>query len=136
MATEGKLAYDADFKLKAISREFSINKSVVHRWRKQEDELHLTRKTKKSFHGRKARWPGLEDGLHLWISEQRAAGRSLSTVTIRIQAKTIANELHIEEFKAGPSWCFCFMKRQLSICTRTTVSQQLLADYEEKLATF
>ncbi|KAF4804502.1 hypothetical protein TURU_007284 [Turdus rufiventris] len=148
MATERRLAYDAEFKLKAIdyekeygnrssAREFSINESMVRRWRKQEDKLHLTRKTKKSFRGRKARWPGLEDRLHRWISEQRAAGRSLSTVAIRIQAKAIANELHIQEFQAGPSWCFRFMKRrQLSSRTRITVSQQLPADNEEKLATF
>ncbi|KAF4799341.1 pogo transposable element with KRAB domain-like protein [Turdus rufiventris] len=49
----------------------------------------------------------------------------------------MANEIDISEFKAGPSWCLCFMKqRQLSIRTRTTVSQQLAADYEEKLAAF
>uniref|UniRef100_A0A8C3U480 HTH CENPB-type domain-containing protein n=1 Tax=Catharus ustulatus TaxID=91951 RepID=A0A8C3U480_CATUS len=148
MAVEKRLAYDAEFKLKAIdyakkhgnrpaAREFSINECMVRRWRQQEDALHLTRKTKKSFRGRKARWPGLEDRLYHWISEQRAAGRSLSTVAIWIQAKAIANQLHIEEFKARVSWCFCFMKqRQLSIRTRTTVYQQLPADYKEKLTTF
>ncbi|KAF4797974.1 hypothetical protein TURU_068436 [Turdus rufiventris] len=102
MAVERRLAYDTEFKLKAIdyakehgnrpvAREFSINECMVCRWRQQEDELRLTRKTKKSFHGRKARWPGLEDRLYRWISEQRAAGRSLSTVAIRIQTKAIAN---------------------------------------------
>ncbi|KAF4798791.1 pogo transposable element with KRAB [Turdus rufiventris] len=92
---------------------------------------------RQSFRGNKGRWPGREDRLDRWISEQRAAGRSLSTVAIRIQAKAIANELHIEEFKVGPSWCFHFMKRrQLSSRTRMTVSQQLPADNEEKLATF
>uniref|UniRef100_A0A8C3TJ34 HTH CENPB-type domain-containing protein n=1 Tax=Catharus ustulatus TaxID=91951 RepID=A0A8C3TJ34_CATUS len=148
MAAEKRLAYNTEFKLKAIdyakehgnrpaAREFSINECMVRRWRQQEEELRLTRKTKKSFRGHKARRPELEDGLYHWISEQRAAGRSLSTVTIRIQAKAIANQLHIEEFKAGPSWCFHFMKqRQLSIRTRTTVCQQLLTDYKEKLAAF
>ncbi|KAF4804705.1 hypothetical protein TURU_006011 [Turdus rufiventris] len=121
MAAQRRLAYDAEFKLKAINhakehgntsaaREFSINESMVRKWRMQEDKLRLIRKTKKSFRCNKARWPGLEDRLDRWISEQRAAGRSLSTVAIRIQAKAIANELHIKEFKAGPSWCFCFMK--------------------------
>ncbi|KAF4802954.1 hypothetical protein TURU_019195 [Turdus rufiventris] len=114
MAAEKRIAYDAEFKLKAIDyakehgkrpagREFSINECVVRRWRQQEEELRLTRKTKKSFHGCKARWPGLEDRLYLWISEQRAAGRSLSTVAIWIQAKAITNQLHVEEFKAGAS---------------------------------
>ncbi|KAF4798034.1 Protein virilizer like protein [Turdus rufiventris] len=119
------------------AREFNINESMVRRWRQQEDDLRLAKKTKKSFRGHKARWPRLEDRLERWISEQRAAGRSFFTVAVQIQAKAIANEMGIEDFKAGPSWCFCFMKRQqLSIRTRTTVSQRLLADYEEKLATF
>ncbi|KAF4798813.1 hypothetical protein TURU_060605 [Turdus rufiventris] len=107
---------------------------MVCRWRQQEDELRLTRKTKKSFHGRKTRWPKLEDRLYRWISEQRAGGQSVSTVAICIQAKAIANELHIQEFQAGASWCFHFMK--LSIRTRTTVCQQLPADYKERLAGF
>ncbi|KAF4790634.1 hypothetical protein TURU_138577 [Turdus rufiventris] len=148
MAPQRRLAYEADFKLKAINhakqhgnrdaaREFNINESVVRKWRQQEDDLCLAEKTKKSFHGHKARWPRLEDRLERWISEQRAAGRSFSTIAVRIQAKAIANEMGIEDFKAGPSWCFHFMKRQqLSICTRTKVSQRLLADYEEKLAMF
>ncbi|KAF4804907.1 hypothetical protein TURU_003861 [Turdus rufiventris] len=55
----------------------------------------------------------------------------------KIQAKAIVNEMGIQDFKAGPSWCFHFMKRrQLSIRTRTTVSQRLPADYEEKVAMF
>ncbi|KAF4794406.1 pogo transposable element with KRAB domain-like protein [Turdus rufiventris] len=148
MAPQRRVAYDADFKLKAInhakehgnrsaSREFNINESMVRKWRKQEDDLCLAKKTKKSFRGNKAKWPQLEDRLERWISEQRAAGRSFSGVAVRIQAKAIANEMGIEDFKAGPSWCFRFMKRrQLSIRTWTTVSQQCPADYEEKLANF
>uniref|UniRef100_A0A8C3UQ32 HTH CENPB-type domain-containing protein n=1 Tax=Catharus ustulatus TaxID=91951 RepID=A0A8C3UQ32_CATUS len=140
-----RVAYDTEFKVKVINyakehgnrpaaRAFHINECMVCRWRQQEDELRLTRKTKKSFHGRKARWPELEDRLYHWISERRAAGQSISTVAIRVKAQTIANQLHIEEFKAGASWCFRFMKQQqLSIRTRTTVCQQLPADYKEKV---
>ncbi|KAF4801211.1 POGO family transposable element [Turdus rufiventris] len=119
------------------AREFHINESMVLKWREQEDDLRLAKKMKKSFRGNKARWPQLEDRLDRWISVQRAAGRNFSTVTIWIQAKVIANEMGINNFKAGPSWCFHFMeRRQLSIRTRTTVSQQLPVDYEEKLDTF
>ena len=98
MAPQRRLAYDADFKLKAINhakqhgnrdaaREFNINESMMHKWQQQEDELRVAKKTKKSFRGHKARWPQLEDRLERWISEQRAAGRSFSTVAVRIQAK-------------------------------------------------
>ena len=45
--------------------------------------------------------------------------------------------MKINDFQGGPSWCFCFMKRcNLSIHTRTTISQQLLSDNKEKMALF
>ena len=45
--------------------------------------------------------------------------------------------MKIDDFQGGPSWRFRFMKRcHLSIHTRTTISQKLPKDYEEKLAIF
>ncbi|KAF4787593.1 hypothetical protein TURU_169252 [Turdus rufiventris] len=146
--TPQRLAYKADLKLKAINhakehgnrsatREFNINESMVHKWRKQEDDIRLAKKTKKSFRGNKVRWPQLEDRLDCWISEQIAACRSFSTVAVQIKAKAMANEMDINDCKAGPSWCFHFMKlQQLSIRTRTTVSQPLQVDYAEMLGNF
>ena len=148
MAPLKRHAYDADFKLKAVAhavehgnraaaREFNINESMVQKWRKQADELRQVKKTKKSFRGNKARWPQLEDKLEQWVIEQRAATRAVSTVTIRMKATALAREMNINEFQGGPSWCFRFMRRRnLSIRARTTVSQQLPKDYQEKLATF
>lgn len=148
MAPTKRHAYNAEFKLKAIShaqehgnraaaREFNINESMVRKWRKYEDELRQVKKTTQSFRGNKARWPQLEDKVEQWVAEQRAASRSVSTVTIRMKAIALAREHNISEFRGGPSWCFRFMKRRhLSTRTRTTVSQQLPADYQEKLATF
>lgn len=148
MAPVKRHAYEAQLKLQAISyafengnraaaKKFNINESMVRKWRKLENELRQVKKTKLSFRGNKARWPQLEDQLEQWVIEQRTAGRSVSTVTIRLKAKTIAQDLQIENFQGGPSWCFCFMKRHhLSIRARTTVAQQLPADYKEKLAIF
>ncbi|KAK6299839.1 hypothetical protein J4Q44_G00298720 [Coregonus suidteri] len=148
MAPFKRHAYDADFKLKAVghaveygnraaAREFNINESMVRKWRKQEDDLRQVNKTKQSFRGNKARWPQLEDKLEQWVVEQRAASRSVSTVTIRMKATALARDMIIDEFRGGPSWCFRFMEiRNLSIRTRTTVSQQLPKDYQEKLVTF
>ncbi|KAK6317614.1 hypothetical protein J4Q44_G00130140 [Coregonus suidteri] len=117
--------------------KFNINESMVRKWRKQEDDLRQVKKTKQSFRGNKARWPQLEDKLEQWVVEQRAASRSVSTVTIRMKATALARDMTIDEFRGGPSWCFRFMKRRnLSIRTRTTVSQQLPKDYQEKLVTF
>uniref|UniRef100_A0A8C7WSV8 DDE-1 domain-containing protein n=1 Tax=Oryzias sinensis TaxID=183150 RepID=A0A8C7WSV8_9TELE len=45
--------------------------------------------------------------------------------------------MKIQHFQGGPSWCFRFMKRRhLSIRARTTMAQQLPADYKEKLSIF
>ena len=147
MAHLKRHAYDVEFKLKAIShavehgnraaaREFNINESMVRKWRKQEEDLRQVKKTKKSLRGHKAR-PQLEDQLEQWVVEQRAASRSVSTVTVRMKATALAQDMNINNFRGGPSWCFRFMRRRnLSIRTRTTVSQLLPKDYQEKLATF
>ncbi len=83
------------------------------------------------------RWPQLEDKIEQWVIEQRTAGRSVSTVSIRLKATAVARDMNINDFRGGPSWCFLFMKRHnLSIRTRTIISQQLPKDYEEKLAIF
>ena len=40
----------------------------------------------------------------------------------------------IEGFTGCASWCFRFMKRRnLTICMKTTMCQQLPADFEEKI---
>ncbi|XP_035988201.1 uncharacterized protein LOC105923908 isoform X4 [Fundulus heteroclitus] len=148
MAPVKRHAYDADFKLKAIrhaaehgnraaAREFSVNESMVRKWRKQEDDLRHAKKTTQSFRGNSARWPQVEDQIEQWVTEQRAAGRSVSTVSIRRKATALARDMNINDFLGGPSWCFRFMKRHnLTIRTQTTVSQQLPEGYKEKLATF
>ncbi|TWW81776.1 hypothetical protein D4764_01G0015910 [Takifugu flavidus] len=52
-------------------------------------------------------------------------------------AKAIAEEMDIEHFQGGPSWCFHFMRRRhLSIHARTTVAQRLPTDYQERVVIF
>ena len=134
-------AYDAAFKLKAVrlaveegnraaSRTFDINESMVRRWKRQHEQLSRCKKTTKAFRGKKSRWPELENILEDWVNTQRADGRGVSTVQMRLKAKTIATEKNIKEFRGGPSWCFRFMQRKgLSIKPRTTVCQQLPLDF-------
>jgi transposase-like protein len=140
-------SYTAAFKLEAVAdakengnrstgRHFSINEKMVHNWYKQEDELRLTKKSKRANRGQKARWPALEDKIETWVLEQRASLRGVSTTQIRLKAVTMAQEFSIVDFTGGPSWCLRFMRRkQLSIRARTTVCQNLPADFEEKLFT-
>ncbi|XP_007245626.3 pogo transposable element with KRAB domain isoform X1 [Astyanax mexicanus] len=143
-----RLAYEADFKLKAIrhavehgnraaAREFNVNESMVRKWRKQEYDLLQVKKTRQSFRGKKARWPELEDRVEQWVIEQRTVGRSVSTVSIRLKAAAVARDMNIDDFRGAPSWCFRFMKRRnISIHPRNTASQKLTKDYEETLAFF
>ena len=148
MVNTGRNAYDAAFKLKAMdlaveegnraaARKLGINESMVRRWRRQREELTQCKKTTKAFRGNKSRWPEVENILEDWVNTQRADGRGVSTVQIRLKAKTIATEKKIEDFTGGPSWCLRFMRRKgLSIRARTTVCQQLPPDYEEKVTNF
>ncbi|XP_039542041.1 uncharacterized protein LOC120489360 isoform X2 [Pimephales promelas] len=141
-------AYDAAFKLKAIdlaaekgnraaARELGLNESMIRRWKQQREELTQCKKTTKAFRGNKSRWPELENELEDWVNTQRAGGRGVSTVQIRLKAKRIATAMKLEDFSGGPSWCLRFMRRKgLSIRVRTSLCQQLPPDYEEKVSNF
>ncbi|XP_061634580.1 uncharacterized protein LOC133480487 [Phyllopteryx taeniolatus] len=62
-------------------------------------------------------------------SSNGLAGRSVSPLTIRLRAITLAEEMKIQHFR--------FMKRRhLSLRARTTVARQLPMDYKEQLAIF
>lgn len=98
MENKRRSVYDAAFKLKAIdlavkegnraaARTLGINESMVRRWRRQREELSQCKKTKKSFRGNKSRWPELENFLEDWVNTQRADGRGVSTVQIRLKAE-------------------------------------------------
>lgn len=82
-------SYSADDKLKVVKyaaengnraaeRKFGVNEKLVRDWQKAEDTLTAMKKTKKANRGLKARWPQLEEQVHKWVLEQRAAGRGLS----------------------------------------------------------
>lgn len=108
---------------------------MVCKRRKQEDDLRQVKQTKQGFRGNKARWPQLEDKTEQWVIEERTAGRSISTVSIRLKATAVARDMNTNDLRGGFYCCICFMKRcSLSIHTRTTISQQLPKDYKEKMA--
>ncbi|GAA6227792.1 uncharacterized protein LOC120489360 isoform X3, partial [Lates japonicus] len=148
MAKTRRNAYDAAFKLKAIdlavgkgnraaAQELGLNESMVRRWKQQREELTQCKKTTKAFRGKKSRWPELENELEDWVNTQRADGRGVSTVQIRLKAKTIATAMKFDDFRGGPSWCLRFMRHKgLSIRAQTTLCQQLPPNYKEKVSNF
>ncbi len=54
-----------------------------------------------------------------------------------IQARALALERGLDEFKGSPTWCYKFMKRNdLSVRQKTTIGQKLPDDWEEKVKSF
>ena len=148
MPKVNRKSYDAAFKLKCVARalevgnrkagvEYGVNECMVRRWRKAEDSLLACSKSTKSFRGRKAKFPAIEDELETWIHTIRADGRGVSTVQVRLKATELAREKEVEGFVGGPSWVFRFMKRRgLSLRSKTTLSQIVPEGYEKRLEDF
>ena len=107
-------SYTTEWKLKAIelakangnrkaAKELNVDESMIRRWHKQEDELRQAKKSKKSFGGYIPRWPELEDHLKHWVLEMQSVGRSISTVSIRLKAKALVQEIGITNFTGAQS---------------------------------
>lgn len=94
----------------------------------------LIKRTKRC---RVEKWPNVETELNKWILLQRSLGRSVSTVSVGLQARLIASNMKIDGFTGYPSWCYRFMKRNhLSVRAKTTVGQQLPEEWEVKAKEF
>jgi hypothetical protein len=86
---------------------------------------------------RKERWPELKTEVKNWIKSERNEGRRVSTVTITLKAKEIAEKNSIANFKGSQMWCHRIMRRhRLSVRAVTSVGQKLPVDWEEKMASF
>lgn len=92
-------SYTAKFKLavvefalersnRAARRHFGVSEKMVRDWHKSKEKLRAMRSTKKADRGLKAQWPELEARLRAWILKQRAEGRGLSTVQLRMKVHT------------------------------------------------
>lgn len=122
---------------RGAARENDIDERCVRRWRKEKDVLEKMPRQKRARRGGKVSWPVLEANLEKWIKDQREKNLPVSTVRIRMQAKMIAEQMGITNFKGGPHWCYRFMRRKkLSVRVRTTVGQALPADWQEKKQSF
>ncbi|GFU86880.1 pogo transposable element with KRAB [Trichonephila clavipes] len=68
-----------------------------------------------------------------WVFNQRNAGCSISTVKIRLRAKSMAEEMQIMDFKGGINWVYRFLHcKNLRVCSRTTMCQAVPDDVDEK----
>ncbi|KFM61528.1 Pogo transposable element with KRAB, partial [Stegodyphus mimosarum] len=140
-------SFTAEFKLKVVEkaekdgnreagRYFEVDEKAVRNWRKQKDVLKSMGRKRSNRHG-KVKWTALEENLLRWVLDQRNAGRSISTVKIRLRAKSMAEDMQITDFKGGINWVYRFMRRKnLRVRSRTTLCQAVPDDVDEKKASF
>ncbi|GFV08977.1 pogo transposable element with KRAB domain [Trichonephila clavipes] len=145
--TSPEFFFTAEFKLKVVEKAekdgnseaglyFEVDEKAVRNWRKQKDVLKSTKRKRSNWHG-KVKWPALEENLLRWVLDQRNAGSSISTVKIRLRAKSMAEEMQITDFKGGINWVYRFMRRKnLRVRSRTTMCQAVPDDVDEKKASF
>ena len=145
-----RISYTARFKLTVVTyalekgnreaaRQFQVDEKNVRRWRSQQEKLKGLRRDQRVARYCPAKFPELEKELKEWIDEKRKAGIGISTTVIRLKAKSMAKARNIaeSEFKASVHWCHRFMDRHdLSIRRRTTISQKLPENFEDKLEKF
>ncbi|KAM4034817.1 uncharacterized protein ACNLHF_021517 [Anomaloglossus baeobatrachus] len=120
-------SYEADFKLKVVSRaeesnnstaskEFCVAEKQVREWRKMKADLKNIPKAKKARRGLTTSYGALETELHKWVMECRQNGYCVTRMGIRLRALQMAKDDKlkapgIENFVASAGWCARFMNR-------------------------
>ena len=64
---------------------------------------------KKSLWGKSVKWPQLLEHLVAWVWEKRVESSAISTLALRLKARSLAKEVDIGDFTASPSWTYRFM---------------------------
>jgi len=122
---------------RAASREFNVGESSVREWRKIKELLKIMKTTKRARRGRGAFWPEIEEDVKEWILELRKVGRKVSTTSIKLKAKSVAEKYEIPNFRGSDRWCNRFMHRnRFSVRAVTSVGQTLPLDWKEKSELF
>ena len=130
-------SYAEEFGNRAAGRKYDLDEKNVRRWRQNKTTLKSMPSKKRAMRSGKARWPELEEQLLAWVVEKRAAGHAVSTQALRLKARNIADETGMDDFKAGTSWAYRFMKRHdLSFRRRTHIAQRLPEELAEKTTRF
>uniref|UniRef100_K7FIJ0 HTH CENPB-type domain-containing protein n=1 Tax=Pelodiscus sinensis TaxID=13735 RepID=K7FIJ0_PELSI len=140
-------SYTADFKLCVVTyakdngnragRKYSVNEKSVWEWRKKQ-KLRKLHPRKRARHGKKAKWPNLEQNLLKWICAQRENKQAVSTVAIQLKARLMDMEQKIYDFNGGSeNWVYKFMQRNnLSVCAQTSIGQRFPDEWEMKIDDF
>ena len=123
---------------RAAGREHNVPESNIRQWRKMKERLVKSSRSQRANRGKTAQYPQIETPILKFIEDRRAAGLPVSTTEIRLKALAIAKTVEGGNgFKASVNWCYRFMARHnYSIRRRTHISQQLPADFDDKLIKF
>jgi hypothetical protein len=100
-------------------RKFNVGETSVWEWRKEEAAIKCLHQKKRAMRYRKCFWPELEKTLFEWVLSERLEGNKVSTTSILLKARRLAEDNKIEKFKVYPSWAFRFMRRN-KMCIRST----------------
>uniref|UniRef100_A0A8C4QJK3 HTH CENPB-type domain-containing protein n=1 Tax=Eptatretus burgeri TaxID=7764 RepID=A0A8C4QJK3_EPTBU len=126
-----------EFGNREAGRRFGVDESIVRRWRTSKTMIEKMPRKKKALRGRPAKWPQLEEHLIAWVREKRAEGHAISTLALRLKARSFAKEDDIGDFTASPSWAYRFIARHdVSVRRHIHISQHLPDDMADKITRF
>jgi transposase-like protein len=96
-------SYTAMFKLEVVeftnekgnceaARKFNVGETSVREWRKEEAAIKCLYRKKHALRYRRCFWPELEKSLVEWVISERLKGNKVSTTSILIMARRLAEE--------------------------------------------
>jgi len=123
--------------INAAARQFKLTASTVSGWMKLNFDEQRSKGGRKFGAGRPLTYPPeFDEQIAKWILEQRELQVPVSTDNIKHYARNLISPLH-PQFKASQSWLYPFFKRHnFSLRPRTSLSQKLPSDLEEKMSAF
>jgi len=143
-----RLSYTAKFKCEVIryaedkgngkaAAIFGVDESNVRPWRKHKAAISGCEASRKKFTGpKKGRFPEIDGAVFTFFHERRKTGLFVSCDLLRKESIKKARSLNIPQscFKAGKGWAIRFVRQMgLALRRRTTISQKLPKDFEQKL---
>ena len=80
-----------------------MDEFIIRRWRTSKAMLEKMPRKKKALSGKSAMWRQFEERLVAGVQEKRAEGYAISTLALRLKARSLAKEDDIGDFTASPS---------------------------------
>ena len=90
-----------EFGNREAGSRFSMDESVIRHGRTSKATIKKMPRKKKVLRGKSAKWPQLKERLIAWVREKRAEGYTISTLALRLKARSSAKEDDIGDFKAS-----------------------------------